>query len=630
MINLKNLNTQMTTKGAANQKAVLESIKESAQCNYEHLLLREMFESWKRLDSKSIYSRYHKELAKMGLTPWSSDNIVDFIRNKPDFVAGNIYLINKWGVTIAQLKYARENFVKVSHLVSAAKIWNEAISQNEDIPFDSLKFHELSIKEAWNPDTFSVLKLRGVCKSDTQFGKVLRIILRATNRPSVMKRQDTYICGTHYAELFCHIIPTKKILSKGIPSVKRWIAFILNTGMKGRRVNGQDAIRASHLSPIWQRTAVSYLRNKKIDWEMLSEWMKNGVPNDIKSIKEADESCLLPADIKMFLWKKHYNRAPKNRALFRIDTDLVVMLKPNFKFLMRLIKNVDIDLHTATAAAKLAIVFGKDAKTIVDAVGNLHDAGINLTPPYSKEIVKFLFKNRDRFISAVKLANNMLGIIHAGGNFETMSFKELEKISRSIKYDNVRIPDLAIECAAHSISQDWFEKTQEVCLEKELPVYETVPSVYTTDGAYRMYRLDKSDYRALFMGFYTDCCQHVARGAGASCAWHSMYDENGAVYVVEYNGRIIAQSWTWRYGDTIVFDNVEVLGSSYSMETIKSLYKEVSEKMLDSLCVNRVHVGTGYDDVGLEEFKRTEAVSTPSGCYSDAYNQKLIIAKEVV
>ena len=608
---------------------------------------------------RNFIREYEEMLLKLGLMPWYPGGRYQNLRNlisetkNPEglahFIAGSTCLANKWDINLEQLNYVKTTGIPIQHLTSAAKIYGE---------IDGGSFAELKREDVWNISFPQVLKLRKSCRSDSQFSKVLKIFLEELHRGvegnKPLTKTHSYKYGVHIGEIISGRMPTRRIINRGENAIRLYIRMHFNLP-KIPELWHSDALRVMHLSPFWQRVAVTCCayketfsggRRKEVIWELVAHIMKHGIPDrdflekyenkeltkilvEEGTAVEWDRSYLLKGDFQRLTWMKYFGRVPNKKEIFELSRSLVRQLKPNFKFFMRLLKNIEMEPHTIEAAATLAIVFGARAADIVKE-HSIHDAGINLFPPYSKDTVEFLYKNRgDTLQRAIRVANNIQGILMAGGNLN-MPLKRLEEISASLTYENVLDMDLAQECAKHSISQEYFEKIQSICLSKEKIEVEYVPSVSAQNGAYKMYRLDKSDYRALFMGFYTDCCQHVVEGAGRSCAWHSMYNEKGATYVVERNGVIIAQSWTWRYGDTIVFDNVEVLGSSYSMETIKSLYKEVSEKMLDSLCVNRVHVGTGYDDVGLEEFKRTEAVSTPSGCYSDAYNQKLIIAKEVV
>jgi len=134
----------------------------------------------------------------------------------------------------------------------------------------------------------------------------------------------------------------------------------------------------------------------------------------------------------------------------------------------------------------------------------------------------------------------------------------------------------------------------------------------------------------LFLGLYTDCCQHLD-GAGASCAWHGATDINGGFYVVEdKKGTIVAQSWIWRNGRDVCFDNIECLGDIENRsEILKKLYFEVANKMLGVLCITQVNVGTGYDNSGFIneiEFAYEKFIPVSPAGYSDARNDQRVLA----
>ena len=136
--------------------------------------------------------------------------------------------------------------------------------------------------------------------------------------------------------------------------------------------------------------------------------------------------------------------------------------------------------------------------------------------------------------------------------------------------------------------------------------------------------LPRSDVRGLFLGQYSNSCQHPW-GVGASCAIHGQTSPHGAFFVVEdQKGNIIAQSWVWEdYDGDVVFDNVEALGiGDRRMPIVQSIYKTVAEQMEGRI----VHIGTGGSDLDLEPFKDTDFRLAPNDYYGyrDSTRQKIL------
>lgn len=102
----------------------------------------------------------------------------------------------------------------------------------------------------------------------------------------------------------------------------------------------------------------------------------------------------------------------------------------------------------------------------------------------------------------------------------------------------------------------WLSRSEELKEEKR----KAIPYVEVKHGGYTFTRLDPDDPRTLFLGEYTYCCQSIG-GAAESCVWHGVESPNSGFYVVlDRKGDIVAQSWAWRKGDVLVFDNVEGIG----------------------------------------------------------------------
>lgn len=162
---------------------------------------------------------------------------------------------------------------------------------------------------------------------------------------------------------------------------------------------------------------------------------------------------------------------------------------------------------------------------------------------------------------------------------------------------------------------------------------------------------------------------------------HSALEENGSVFVVEEvdeNGEVIqvvSQSWTWRNGDRVCFDNVEIpntlhasLAARNAHQEIFEVYQEVAKRMIevdkkvldqfladgkitkeqyDALVIKEVTIGGGCDDLlkyipsikrddttsrvaPLEAGKKYTGMNVDHRLYLDSYSQYSIAQNEDV
>ena len=176
----------------------------------------------------------------------------------------------------------------------------------------------------------------------------------------------------------------------------------------------------------------------------------------------------------------------------------------------------------------------------------------------------------------------------------------------------------------------------------------------------KLLRID--DPLAIAAGTLTDCCQEFGN-VGVSSMEHSVTSRNGGVFgVFDEKGNLIAQSWTWRNGSRLCFDNIEVDENIENEETERKkilsmydVYKKAAEQalsvdreMMDKLLLDGkitveqykkfilrdVTIGAGYiDDETLEaklaENERGSIIEPPDDgkVYSDARSKVYTIAK---
>jgi hypothetical protein len=255
--------------------------------------------------------------------------------------------------------------------------------------------------------------------------------------------------------------------------------------------------------------------------------------------------------------------------------------------------------------------------------GDIHDVGQFDTPTGSKDWKGFVFK----YPKAVQYSSLFGYIEQTLGRIPT-TLKECSNTAALYLYDGVNASneEVAIICSKFSLDQDKFEQYSRVL--DSVKTSESCPHVDITIGSYRLYKLRYNDPRGLFLGHYTNCCQHLG-SAGAACALHGWSQSSSAFYVVEYKGEIVTQSWAWRSKESdLVFDSIEGL-SGYDIDIISRLFLKASNMMLGKLGIERVMVGiTSYGlTIALELNTNTErySVSMKESCsYMDGSKQYLI------
>lgn len=350
--------------------------------------------------------------------------------------------------------------------------------------------------------------------------------------------------------------------------------------------------------------------------------------------------------VKSKMWMTMHNRVPNNEMVRNyVDPTL------SGKQVMAVAKALDkrdkemtwgsLSPHDYSGASKLVKLFG--INSLNDKKISFNDGNELPDNDVSDEQAKFIWKWRERLFDAVKISNKWdLLKIELGNEFDSTPFKtklELAVMTRYVGVDD-NTKALARELGTKGYDQGTFDQMHSLwSLLPTINKYESIPAINVALNGYKMYRLDKLDPRQLTMGDHTNCCQKLG-GVGESCVFHSVTSDDGCTYVVEKEGQIVAQSWTWRNDKTVVFDNIECVSIESYLNTLIALYNEVSNKMIGKLGIKAVNVGTGYTDFKMpESWKSTKAVETPclpeyiaahenEKVYSDA-NIQMCIAGEV-
>ena len=177
-------------------------------------------------------------------------------------------------------------------------------------------------------------------------------------------------------------------------------------------------------------------------------------------------------------------------------------------------------------------------------------------------------------------------------------------------------------------AKDWYQ----IMRERQ---YSTIPKVKGNIDDYEYEMLDLDDPLALAVGYITRCC-FLINGLSRESLYHSISSKNGRTFVVRKNGELIAQSWVWRNGNALCFDNVEARGN-YSYDTLLEIYQKASGELLD--ISNQAENQTESLKVityGTSESRMSRAEKTFEGelprvlenvGYSDAIYEQCILAE---
>ncbi len=120
-------------------------------------------------------------------------------------------------------------------------------------------------------------------------------------------------------------------------------------------------------------------------------------------------------------------------------------------------------------------------------------------------------------------------------------------------------------------------------------------------------QLYKTDPRGVFAGKMVGCCMEP-QDVGAACAWHGHENPNGAFWVVERFGEIIAVAWVWRHADSLVIDGIDVLkvGKDKCVVPregrIYPLFLQAAQSVVGQQGIARVYVGISLRKAGWKKF----------------------------
>jgi len=329
-------------------------------------------------------------------------------------------------------------------------------------------------------------------------------------------------------------------------------------------------------------------------------------------------------------------------------------------------KKIDGDTHIATYMHKILVIFGNKWLDWLrkngwnnkinenEALDILRNSSSKLPENFENQrevrgLGDYLFKYYNHVskedLFALANAWKTLSVEERDANPQAILKAMVDKkITEQYGTENIKDMDFARECAKWNLYPETFLRMQDHFIDSQsVPLPKWANNVFyqinvpmKIDGKtvnmpkYQAYFLLRSDPRGLFLGNYTNCCQHPG-GQGEWCAIHGQTDKKGCFFVIEdvSNGipEIIAQSWTWQAKGNrgIVFDNVESKGLGDRQEDVMQIYRKVAQRLRKwNPRIRQVTVGTNYSDLDLSSLpEKEEPLETPSKFnYYDAKIQR--------
>jgi len=225
--------------------------------------------------------------------------------------------------------------------------------------------------------------------------------------------------------------------------------------------------------------------------------------------------------------------------------------------------------------------------------GMLHSIFDGMKLEYNKEFSDIMFENMENIMNdddLVSIINPIqTRVIDMSSDPDYAEKKiTLELALRAILENNYIGKKTGFEkgielAQKFAFDQEYFEEAQRIWELGRKREASSIPRIEGKEDEYSYEVLRLDDAAGIFIGNITDCCQKVG-GAGESSMLHSMTEKNGRVFVVrDADKKIISQSWLWRNGDVVCFDNVEIPYSGDNEKNQNAIY-EIMKRASKELC----------------------------------------------
>lgn len=233
-----------------------------------------------------------------------------------------------------------------------------------------------------------------------------------------------------------------------------------------------------------------------------------------------------------------------------------------------------------------------------------------MQPPFSEEFRKYFLEHQTEFMenpeyyTAFTKINSKFDSTISRSEIQTRYSEGLLAVSDLVKeinhfiYEGVKEGEYELAYISRSgpLSEEQFKIAQKLYVDILKRESSTIPPVEHSNRRFRGRIVRIDDPLHLAIGEITNCCQTIGIGEpGESSMIHSATEKNGSLFVVEELDekgnptRIVAQSWTWRNGNRVTFDNVEIphktrdeLLRQGGFDEIIGVYEEAAKIMFET------------------------------------------------
>lgn len=215
---------------------------------------------------------------------------------------------------------------------------------------------------------------------------------------------------------------------------------------------------------------------------------------------------------------------------------------------------------------------------------------------YNQKLIHLIFGNENKFLENLNLDNIIVQ------NF-TLIFNYWEQIIRTYAtsdvslsmillfvenrlFENVHLDpeylDLKPYIAYIGNSREAISNVKKYYLDMKERFYATIPQVKGDYQGYHYEMLSASDPFALTVGKLTHCC-FLIDGAAKSALLYNMLHPDNRIFCVWKDHVLIAQSWVWRNGNTVCFDNIECITKErIDSEVWFGCYEEATKQIYET------------------------------------------------
>ena len=271
--------------------------------------------------------------------------------------------------------------------------------------------------------------------------------------------------------------------------------------------------------------------------------------------------------------------------------------------------------------------------------------------PEQKELISFFFASGPNDVNANikkiisgEISSQKLPVARLIDEWESLYMKSggHVSLSRAVEWLNKSLenftPDMVdIESTLKKAGRRYAGEVVQLYDKMTKRTTSTIPKVKGSIGDLEYEMLDLNDPRQMEVGYDTHCC-FTFGGASESSLEHACSAKNGRIFVVRKNGDIIAQSWVWRNGNVMCYDNIETSGLTRKNDSaIWEAYRQASDEIVrissehEERPIEMVTVGVRYSKIKLngDPVPQEQIVVPDKVDYTDATEQVLVSKKNM-